>query len=60
MGFSTLLKDYQTLVVGIPSLTLIILAYIQIKHMKSTRDSELFLKTFEMWNSDSSLNRESV
>lgn len=52
MEFLEFLREYATLVVGIPSFVLVFFGYTQLKHMKSTRDSEFFLKTFEIWNSD--------
>lgn len=46
-----LIRAYQTLIVGIPSFIIIVLVFWQVKHMKDIRNSEMFMRAFEMWES---------
>jgi len=54
-GIWALIRDYQTLIVGIPSFIIIIitiiLTYKQIRDMRETRYSELFLEAYRIWDS---------
>jgi hypothetical protein len=56
MDFWTVVKEYQTLVVGVPSFIILVCALWQLKHMKDARNAELFVRAFELWESKSLLN----